>query len=339
MTSIDEHIAKLCYMENEINRIHEESNIVKKIHELERLINSGKANPEIFKDYGILEHRKKRYEELRYQTDFAVEYLKDAKNTSKGSLEEAISTAKGVIKQIHDYLLEHRFTGKYDQNNAFVSLQNGFGDHNSNIKRLAETYTEFSKRKGFVVEVINFSESNITLRVEGTNAYAYLKGEHGVHKFISYVNNKKQTGNVTVIVEPEIYNPKIVVNDKDIKKEYFSASTKGGQNANKSETCVKLTHKPSKISAIARKRSQIDSYSSAMKVLVSRVDEFYNRKNNKVGEDRMEPGRGGYSRIYDFTRNYIKDARNGYIANDTGSFFGGKIDSFVYAFYGLRSLI
>ncbi|MBI2658321.1 PCRF domain-containing protein [Candidatus Woesearchaeota archaeon] len=335
-------IAKLRFMDHEMEQIYLGSNTRERIEDLERLLAGGSSDQEAYREYGTLAAREARYKKLREEADFALLYLDEARRLQNGTLEDSFNFADGVIEQIRGFMLENRFTGNYDTNNALITLQPGAGDKEmlkSYIKKFSDAYSKFAGSKGFAVEVVDEDESEITLRVVGENAYAYFRGEHGSHKIIYFDGSKKQTNYLTVVVDPEIIHSQFELKDEELSLEFIAASTKGGQHANRSSTGVRVTHIPTKLTAVSRGRSQNQNKINAMKVLYSRVVKYLDEQSTKIGEKRADPSRGGYMRVYDFTRNYISDSISQHFTHDIESFFKGGVGQFVYAFHGLRSLI
>lgn len=195
-------------------------------------------------------------------------------------------TAQSLIKELQDLKEALEGGGKYDKNNAVMSILAGAGgdDAEDFAHMIYEMYGKYIDGKGWSMRVLHKNENdrggyrNIEFEVEGKRVYGTLKHESGVHRLvrISPFNAKKMRHTSFIMVEVV---PKLSVQDKDIdlpdsdvKVDFTKSSGPGGQNVNKRETAVRVTHIPTNISVhVDGQRSQAQNREKAIEVLKGRL--------------------------------------------------------------------
>lgn len=184
-------------------------------------------------------------------------------------------------------------------------------------------YETYAAKMGLEVEDLDFTPGNaggfktITFRVSGDKAFGLLKYEHGGHKIqrISPTDSKKRmhTSMASVYVRPEREEPEIVINKADTKTETFSAGGPGGQNVNKNECAVRVTHIPTGISVTSRAKSQARNLKYCWQMLGQRIAEKQREEAfNREKKERDTTGRGARNqriRVYNFPQNRVTDYR------------------------------
>jgi peptide chain release factor 2 len=241
--------------------------------------------------------------------------------------------------------------GPYDKNNAILSLHAGVGgtdacDWTEMLLRMYQKFAEKKKWKVFLIDETKGSEAGIksaTLEIIGPYAYGFLKSESGVHRLVRIspfdAQKMRHTSFALVDVLPEIPEPKIEIKEKDLKIETFRASTKGGQNVQKVESAVRITHLPTKITVTCQaERSQYQNKKIAMKILLSKLYQFAQAKKEEEKErirGRILPASWGYQ-IRSYVLNpykLVKDHRTGYQTNEVEEVLDGEIEKFIEAYY------
>ena len=308
---------------------------------LEHKITAGRQSVEDLQRYGELDFACRPFLEVVEGLIFVQELMKEAGD--KVFNRELVLEAERYLAKTSDILLQHSFSQPYDSHNAVLTLEIGQGK--GGLERvlldLIGAYDKFTARKGLSLDEVEVGDSyDRTIRVIGRNSYGLFRTEHGVHRFIYYVaDGKKQTGFITVTVVPEIENPEIVLNEKDLRYEFLKATGPGGQHNHKNATAARITHRPSGLSAIARSRSRAQSIASAKAVLTSRVQQLSTSSRDGLLESfppRIDPSYGSCrTRTYDFTGNFIRDDRSEVLSTDIDAFFKGIIDPFIYAAHGI----
>jgi peptide chain release factor 2 len=266
-------------------------------------------------------------------------------------LEEAngsLLKADGLLRHME---LERMLSGKHDHAAAFVAINAGAGGTESQdwAQMLMRMYQRFCEREGWKVELTDEhvgDEAGIkscTLRVEGENAFGYLKAENGVHRLVRISpfdsNKRRQTSFASVGVLPELDDSiDIEIKDGDLRVDTYRSSGAGGQHVNKTDSAVRLTHLPSGIVvACQAERSQHKNRDKAMKLLKAKL---YEAELQKRAEER-DALYAGKAKI-DFgsqIRSYVlhpyqmvKDLRTGWSTSDTRGFLDGDLESALHAF-------
>jgi len=237
--------------------------------------------------------------------------------------------------------------GPYDKNNAILSLHAGAGgtdacDWTEMLLRMYQRFAEKKKWKVFLIDQSRGSEAGIksaTLEIIGPYAYGFLKSESGVHRLVRIspfdAEKMRHTSFALVDVLPEIPNPKIEIKEKDLKIETFRASGHGGQNVQKVESAVRITHLPTKITVSCQvERSQHQNKERAMKILFSKLYQFTQAKKEEEKErirGRILPASWGYQ-----IRSYVlhpykmvKDHRTNYEESNPQKVLDGGLDKFI----------
>ncbi len=267
---------------------------------------------------------------------------------AEAECEELRQVAEDLIKEVAELEIASFLSGPHDKSNAIVTVKAGAGGTESNdwADMLFRMYTRWAERRGFKVEVEDVAEgegagiSQATFRVEGPNAYGYIKAERGVHRLVRIspfdANARRHTSFASVDVVAEIDDDiDVEVNEADLRVDVYRSSGKGGQHVNKTESAVRLTHIPTGIVvACQRERSQVKNRALAMKILRARIyekmlDDKRTEMERYYGE-KGDIGWGNQIRSYVFQPyQMVKDLRTGVETGNIQAVMDGDIDAFI----------
>ncbi len=287
----------------------------------------------------------RKYKELKELQDIAEE--KDADLVA--DLARNIQTLFLEVERLEFKTL---LGGKNDPNSAILSINAGAGGTESCdwVEMLLRMYTRWGQSKGYGVRTIDILPGeeagikNVTILVEGDYAYGYLKSERGVHRLVRIspfdANKRRHTSFASVDVIPELEDDsEIIIEDRDLVIETFRASGAGGQHMQKSDTAVRIIHKPSGISVQCQnERSQSQNKQTALKVLKARLYEQQQETKEKElekirGEEKKKIEWGSQIRsyvLYPYT--LVKDHRCGCESGNSAAVLDGELDPFMEAY-------
>ncbi len=268
------------------------------------------------------------------------------------SLRDEISAEVAAIRaSLEQRELALLLGGKYDDRDAFLSIQAGMGgtDAQDWAEMLLRMYTRWAESRGYQVAIVDESpgdEAGIksaTIELRGSYAYGYARGEAGVHRLIrlSPFNSAhtRQTSFARIEVMPEVDDaPEVVIKPEDLRVDVFRSGGHGGQGVNTTDSAVRLTHLPTGIVVTCQnERSQIQNRETALRVLRGRLLE---RELQRQQEERMRL-RGEY-RQADFgsqMRTYylhpstlVKDHRTDVETSNVQTVLDGDLDQFIEAY-------
>lgn len=266
-------------------------------------------------------------------------------------LDEVKEGYKKLSENLEGMKLETLLSGKYDKNNAIITLHAGAGGTEAQdwCEMLYRMYTHWAERRGYTVETLDFLDGeeaglkSITFLVQGLNAYGYAKCEKGVHRLvrISPFDSaaRRHTSFASCEVMPEIDDDiEVNINPEDLRIDTYRSSGAGGQHINKTESAIRITHIPTGVVVTCQnERSQHKNRETAMKMLKSKLIEIAEREQKEKIDDlkgvQKEIGWGSQIRSYVFhPYTMVKDHRTNYEVGNIGAVMDGDIDGFINAY-------
>ena len=251
--------------------------------------------------------------------------------------------------------LQTLLTGEYDANNAILTLHPGAGGTEAQdwASMLYRMYVRWTERHGYKYTLMDWQDGDeagiksATIKIEGENAYGYLKSENGVHRLVRIspfdANARRQTSFAAVEVMPEITNDtEIELRDEDIKMDVYRSSGAGGQKVNKTSSAVRLTHLPTGIVVSSQvERSHFQNLENCKQMLRAKLAEIKEREHLEKISDikgvQMKIDFGSAIRSYVFMPyQLVKDTRTGYENGNIEKVMDGEIDGFINAFLASR---
>lgn len=274
----------------------------------------------------------------------------------KESIDDIIKSTYKIQKELEKFELETFLSGKYDKNNAIVTLHPGAGGTESQdwAEMLYRMYTKWANKNGFQIKELDYLEGeeaglkSVTFEIIGENAYGYMKCEKGVHRLVRIspfdAGGRRHTSFASLEALPEITDDiELDINPEDIKMDVYRASGAGGQHINKTSSAVRLTHIPTNIVvACQSERSQFQNKDTAMKMLKSKLLDLKEKeKKDTIAElkgEQRDIAWGSQIRSYVFCPyTLVKDHRTNYEVGNIDAVMDGEIDDFMEAFLKLSS--
>ena len=321
-----------------------------------------KAEQEKPEEWGDLEKSKKIGREIS-----SIEGKIDAYNKGENAIEEAkafidlieeaddeslIPELEDMIKTAEDDIENMRIRallrGKYDSNNAILNLHAGAGGTEACdwTQMLYRMYCRYCEKQGFKVTELDLENGDeagiksVSFKVEGENAYGFLKAEKGVHRLVRISpfdsNKRRHTSFASLEVMPEVDDEgEVVIRDEDIRIDVYRSSGAGGQKVNKTETAIRITHFPTGIVVTCQnERSQLQNKEMAFqylraKLLERQIAEREAADAELKGEIKKIEW-GSQIRSYVFCPyTLVKDHRTGYENTNIQAVMDGDIQGFI----------
>lgn len=309
------------------------------------------AAQKLLREQKTLEKKLGAYENLASGLDDIELTIELAESEEDAELaQEVTKSFDRLSENLEKLRLELLLNGKYDKNNAIISVHAGTGgvDAMDWAAMMLRMYTRWSEKKGYKIRMIDLQDDteagikSATLIVEGDNAYGYLKNEQGVHRLvrISPFNaaGKRQTSFASLEVMPEIEDDiNIEIDPEDIRVDTYRSSGAGGQHVNTTDSAIRITHIPTNIVVTCQnERSQIQNRETAMKILKSKLIELAEEQQ----KENLKELKGDFSMItwgaqirsYVFQPyTMVKDHRTGAETANVDAVMDGDLDYFINA--------
>ena len=303
----------------------------------------------INKDLKVMTDKVEGLDALQKRVQDMSDYIDMCELEGDEELVADINNGLEVLKKdIFELYIATLLSGEYDNNNAIVKIHSGAGgteacDWASMLQRM---YQMFATKNNFKVSILDTIDGDgagvksVTLRIDGENAYGYLKSEMGVHRLVRISpfdsNKRRHTSFASVEVMPELsQDVNVEIRQEDLKVDVYRSGGAGGQHVNTTDSAVRITHIPTGIVVACQdERSQIKNREKAMSIMKSKLydhyqmqidEEYANNRRNQVGTgDRSER-----IRTYNYPQSRLSDHRINYTSYNLDAFLNGDLDDLI----------
>lgn len=269
---------------------------------------------------------------------------------------DLLKSTKLLEQDLEKLEIETLLSGKYDKNNAIITLHPGAGGTESQdwAEMLYRMYSRWSADNGYTIRELEYLDGeeagikSVTALISGENAYGYLKSEIGVHRLVRIspfdAGGRRHTSFASVEVLPEITDDiELEINPDDLRIDTYRASGAGGQHINKTDSAIRITHIPTNtVVSCQTERSQTQNKETAMKMLKSKLLDLKEKEQKEKIEDlkgeQKDIAWGSQIRSYVFCPyTMVKDHRTNYETGNVTAVMDGDLNGFIEAY--LKSLI
>ena len=335
-----------------INNVDEKLKILEKKSAQPDFWDDIKNSNKILQKISELKSKQQKYYKLLSlynDTNVLIDLAKEEKD--ENLLEEIQNNLNLIKTKIEEQRLETLLNGEYDSRNAILTFHAGAGGTEAQdwVEMLYRMYCRWGERHKFKVKTLDYLDGeeagfkSVSILVEGTNAYGYLKSEAGVHRLVRISpfdsSGRRHTSFASIEVMPEIDDDfDVEISPDDIKMDVFRASGAGGQHVNKTSSAVRLTHIPTGIIVSCQnERSQHQNREVALKMLKSKLIEIKEREHlekiEDIKGDQKDIAWGSQIRSYIFMPyTLVKDHRTNFEIGNVNAVMDGEIDDFINAY-------
>ena len=311
-----------------------------------------KSSSKVLKRINEIKNKVEQFKKIKTEITNMIELVELLKQESDEELEKEVQNGtKKLEEDIEKLEISTLLSGKYDINNAILTLHPGAGGTEAQdwVEMLYRMYTRWATANGYKVEELDYLAGDeagiksVTFLVSGDYAYGYLKGEQGVHRLVRIspfdAGGRRHTSFASVEVLPEITDDiEIDINPDDFKIDTYRASGAGGQHVNKTSSAVRITHIPTGIVvACQTERSQIQNKENAMKMLKSKLLHLKEQEHKDTIDElkgvQMDIAWGSQIRSYVFCPyTLVKDHRTNYEVGNVQAVMDGDLNGFIDSF-------
>ncbi len=314
--------------------------------------NDTKNSSKVLQNIKIIKHKKDLYTKLYNELNNLIELNQLLQIEDDIEMaNDLIKNTASISKEIDTLEVTTLLSGKYDLNNAIVTIHPGAGGTESQdwAEMLYRMYTRWANNNGYTVKELDYLDGDeaglksVTFLISGEYAYGYMKSEKGVHRLVRIspfdAGGRRHTSFASVEILPEITEDiEIDINPDDLRIDTYRASGAGGQHINKTSSAVRITHIPTNIVvACQTERSQIQNRETAMKMLKSKLLDLKEQEQKERIEDlkgeQKDIAWGSQIRSYVFCPyTLVKDHRTNYEVGNVQNVMDGDLNGFMISY-------
>ena len=265
---------------------------------------------------------------------------------AKETRREALETMEKLEEEFKVILLPK---DPNDDKNIIVEIRGAVGGDEANIFAgdLVRMYTKYAEKQGWKIQLLDASlgasggYANVSFMIKGESVYSKLKFESGAHRVQrvpkTEASGRIHTSTATVLVMPEAKEVDVQINPSDLKIDTYHSQGAGGQNVNKTESAVRITHLPTGIVAACQtEKAQLQNKEIAMQMIRAKVFAYFQEQEDakRASERKLKVGTGERSekiRTYNYPQNRVTDHRVGYNVNQLDRIMEGELDGVIEA--------
>ncbi len=325
---------------------------LKKLSEAPDFWNDQQKAQSVLQEIKSLENWVNLWEDLNSRYTNLRDFIELAEAEEDESFYEEIEKEFSELKEkLEDVEFKSMLSGRDDNKNCLLTIHSGAGGTEAQdwAEMLMRMYLRWAEKNGFKTHILDMLEGDgagiksVTIEIVGEFAYGYAKAETGVHRLVRISpfdsNKRRHTSFASVFVIPEVDDTiEIDINPADLKIDTFRSGGKGGQNVNKVETAVRITHLPTNtVVSCQTERSQLQNKTNAMKMLKAKLYQLELEKQEaekeEVEKSKMKIEWGSQIRSYVFhPYNMVKDHRTNVETSNVQAVMDGDIDMFIKAY-------
>ncbi len=358
MLELEENTKLLQELKSKLEQIGDSLDIVKLKNELSALEakvaeqdfwQDNKSSSIVLKQINEIKNKIENYNKIETELNSVLE-MSELLNIEPDEemAKEVLKTTSKLEKEIEKLEITTLLSGKYDNNNAILTIHPGAGGTEAQdwAEMLYRMYTRWANANGFEVKELDYLEGeeaglkSVTFLVAGEFAYGYLKGEMGVHRLVRIspfdAGGRRHTSFASIEVLPEITEDiEIDINPDDLRIDTYRSSGAGGQHINKTSSAVRITHIPTNIVvACQSERSQIQNRETAMKMLKSKLLNLKEKEQKETIDElkgvQMDIAWGSQIRSYVFCPyTLVKDHRTNFEVGNVEAVMDGDLNGFI----------
>ena len=315
-------------------------------NDLARFTKISKEKADLEPAYDRYVHYKKLEQDVKDSIEMENSGDEELVEFAKTTRKEALAEMESLEEEFKTLLLPK---DPNDDKNIIVEIRGAVGGDEANIFAgdLMRMYAKYAEKQGWKISLLDASlgaaggYSSVSFMIKGDSVYSKLKCESGAHRVQrvpkTEASGRIHTSTATVLVMPEAKEVDVQINPSDLKIDTYHSQGAGGQNVNKTESAVRITHIPTGIVAACQtEKAQLQNKEIAMQMIRAKVFAFFQEQEDakRATERKLKVGTGERSekiRTYNYPQNRVTDHRIGFTLNQLDRIMEGELDAIIEA--------